>query len=266
MWQKGHSYPPVYILPMVSWLFELDKCHKNPPSGVPKNQRTVQNTRFVSAGCNSPEMPHRKIPPRFGFAEWHAYRSKKVKQLTLVKHMKNITHMQDEENVTELENMDTDLHELFLSQLGDLHNAEKQLTKALPKMAKAAESDELKSAIEQHLHETEEHVARLEQLANTLDEKLPKKTCAAMEGLIKEGTEMVSEQKGKSAIDAAIIASAQKVEHYEIASYGTVRAWAEQMGHEEAVEILQQTLDEENAADEKLTEIAESIANERAQD
>jgi len=179
--------------------------------------------------------------------------------------MKNITQTHDEENITELDNMDTDLHELFLDQLADLHNAEKQLVKALPRMAKAAESEELKSAIEAHLHETEEHVARLERVASSLDEKIAKKTCPAMEGLIEEGAEMVSEQKGKSSIDAAIIAAAQKVEHYEIASYGTMRAWAERMGHDEAVELLQATLDEEMAADEKLTGIAESIANERAQ-
>ena len=160
--------------------------------------------------------------------------------------------------------MDTDLHELFLDQLADLHNAEKQLVKALPKMAKAAEAQELKEAIESHLRETEGHVTRLEQVAESLGEKIDKKTCPAMEGLIQEGTEMVSENKGKTSIDAAIIAAAQKVEHYEIASYGTMRAWAEQMGHDEAVELLQETLDEENAADEKLTSLAESIANEKA--
>ncbi len=160
---------------------------------------------------------------------------------------------------------DNDLHELFLDELSDLYSAEKQLTKALPKMLKAAHSDELKKAIESHLKETEGHVDRLEEIFQALDEKLKRKTCAAMEGLVKEASELLQEQKGKSSLDAAIIAAAQKVEHYEIASYGTVRSWAEQMGHEEAVELLKATLEEESAADQKLTEIAESLANETAE-
>lgn len=163
------------------------------------------------------------------------------------------------------EGMDNDLHELFLDELADLYSAEKQLTKALPKMIKAAESDELKEAIESHLEETEEHVTRLEEIASGLDEKLKRKTCPAMEGLIAEATAWLKEQKGKTSIDAAIIAAAQKVEHYEIASYGTVRTWAEQMGHEEAAKLLQTTLDEEAGADEKLNEVAESLANVRGQ-
>ena len=161
--------------------------------------------------------------------------------------------------------MDTELHELFLDQLADIYNAEQQLTKALPKMAKAAESDELREAIEQHLEETEEHVSRLEQVAESLGESLKKKTCRAMKGLIEEGEDIVSEQKNSSALDAGIIAAAQKVEHYELATYGTLATWAEQMGHDEAVKLLRQTEDEEAAADEKLTEVAESIANQRAQ-
>jgi ferritin-like metal-binding protein YciE len=160
---------------------------------------------------------------------------------------------------------DNNLHELFLDELSDLYSAEKQLTKALPKMLKAAHSDELKKAIESHLKETEGHVDRLEEIFQALDEKLKRKTCAAMEGLVKEASELLQEQKGKSSLDAAIIAAAQKVEHYEIASYGTVRSWAEQMGHEEAVELLKATLEEESAADQKLTEIAESLANETAE-
>jgi ferritin-like metal-binding protein YciE len=161
--------------------------------------------------------------------------------------------------------MDNDLHELFLDELADLYSAEQQLTKALPKMAKAAQSDELREALQQHLEETEEHLSRLEQVAESLDETLKKKTCKAMKGLIEEGDEIVKEQKDSSALDAGIIAACQKVEHYEIASYGTVCAWAEQMGHDEALKLLRQTEDEEAAADEKLTEIAETIANERAQ-
>lgn len=160
--------------------------------------------------------------------------------------------------------MDNDLHELFLDELSDLHSAEKQLTKALPKMFKAAQSDELKSAIESHLEETEGHVDRLEKVFQSLDEKLKRKTCAAMEGLVEEASELLQEQKGKSSLDAAVIAAAQKVEHYEIASYGTVHAWALQMGHEEAAGLLKATLEEESAADEKLSEIAESLANETA--
>jgi len=162
------------------------------------------------------------------------------------------------------EAMDNDLHELFLNELSDLHSAEKQLTKALPKMLKATQSDELKAAIKSHLAETEDHVGRLEKIFQFLEEKLKKKTCAAMEGLVKEASELLQEQKGKSSLDAAIIAAAQKVEHYEIASYGTVLAWARQMGHEKAVDLLEATLEEEGAADERLTEIAESLANEKA--
>jgi len=161
--------------------------------------------------------------------------------------------------------MDTDLHKLFLDELADIYSAEQQLTKALPKMAKAAESDELREALEEHLEETEEHLSRLEQVFESLDETLKKKTCKAMKGLLEEGDEILKEQKDSSALDAGIIAACQKVEHYEIASYGTVCAWAEQMGHDEALKLLRQTEEEESAADEKLTEIAETIANERAQ-
>ena len=171
----------------------------------------------------------------------------------------------NEDTESENQGMDNDLHELFLDELADLYSAEQQLTKALPKMAKAAESDELREALEQHLEETEEHLSRLEQVAESLDETLKKKTCKAMKGLIEEGDDIVKEQKNSSALDAGIIAACQKVEHYEIASYGTLCAWAEQMGHDEALKLLRQTEEEESAADEKLTEIAENIANERAQ-
>jgi ferritin-like metal-binding protein YciE len=128
-------------------------------------------------------------------------------------------------------------------------------------MAKAAQSDELREAIESHLQETEGHVDRLKEVFQSVDAKPKSKTCQAMKGLLEEGSELLQELKGKSSIDAGIIAAAQKVEHYEIASYGTVRAWAEQMGHEEAVRLLEETLGEERAADEKLTEVAESVAN-----
>ena len=169
------------------------------------------------------------------------------------------------ESESESGGMDTDLHRLFLDQLADMYNAEQQLTKALPKMAKAAESDELREAIESHLEETEEHVARLEQVAESLEVTLKRKTCPAMKGIIEECEELIKEHKGSSAIDAAIIAGAQKVEHYEIGTYGTLATWAEHMSHDEAADLLRRTEDEESAADEKLTEIAENIANQRAQ-
>lgn len=158
---------------------------------------------------------------------------------------------------------DNNLHELFLDELADLYSAEQQLTKALPKMIKAAQSKELKAALEAHLKETEGQVERLEQAFRSLGEKPGKKTCAAMKGLIEEASELLEEQKGKSSIDAAIIAAAQKVEHYEIASYGTVRNWAMEMDHDESVTLLGETLEEEKAADDKLSEIAQG-ANQQA--
>lgn len=175
--------------------------------------------------------------------------------------MKNMTQTEDQNTETE----DTELHELFLDELADILSAERQLTKVLPKMAKAAESDELTAAFESHLAETENHITRLEQVFASLDEPVKSKECKAMKGLLEEGKELMAEMKDSSALDAALIAAAQKVEHYEIASYGTVKAWAEKLGHEEAVELIQATLAEEKAADEKLTAIAESSANEAAE-
>lgn len=160
--------------------------------------------------------------------------------------------------------MNNDLHELLLSELADLLSAETQLTKALPKMAKAAQSEELAEAFRSHLAETENHVERLNEVFSSLNEKPKRKTCQAMKGLVEEGSEMIEELEGSSASDAGLIAAAQKVEHYEIASYGTVRAWAEQMGHSEAVRLLEETLEEEKAADAKLNEIAESSANKQS--
>lgn len=161
--------------------------------------------------------------------------------------------------------MNNDLHELFLDELADVLSAEQQLTKALPKMAKAAESEELRQAFEDHLAETQDHISRLEEVAEGLGEKLKRKTCAAMKGLIEEAQDLMKEEKDSSALDAALIAAAQKVEHYEIASYGTLCAWAKQMGHQDALETLAETLEEEKAADEKLTTIAESEANTKAE-
>lgn len=162
---------------------------------------------------------------------------------------------------TESESSENELHELFLDELADIYNGEQQLTKALPKMAKAAQSDELREAFESHLQETENQISRLEQVAETLGESIKRKTCKGMKGLIEEGSEMMQEKKGSAAIDAILIGSAQKVEHYEIASYGTLCAWAKLMNHNDALELLHETLEEEKATDEKLTTIAENVAN-----
>lgn len=173
--------------------------------------------------------------------------------------MKNMTNPTEDRNT---EAMDTELHELFLHELADILNAERQLIKALPKMAEAAASGELTAAFESHLAETENQITRLEQVFASLDAPVKSRECKAMKGLIEEGKDLMKEMKDSSALDAALIASAQKVEHYEIASYGTVCAWAETMGHDEAVELLTATLDEEKAADETLSAIAKNTANE----
>jgi ferritin-like metal-binding protein YciE len=160
---------------------------------------------------------------------------------------------------------DNDLRKLFIDELADVYNAENQLIKALPKMAKAAESEELREAFQSHLEETEGHATRLGEIVKLLDESLKRKTCPAMKGLIEEAQDLMKEEKDSSALDAALIAAAQKVEHYEIASYGTLCAWAKQLGERGAVEILEKTLEEEKAADDKLTSIGESTANQKAQ-
>jgi ferritin-like metal-binding protein YciE len=161
--------------------------------------------------------------------------------------------------------MSNALHKLFLDELADIYNAEQQLTKALPKLAKTVKNDELREAFEHHLEETENHIARLDQVFESLGESMKRKKCKGMEGLIEEGEEVISEQKNSNALDAGLIISAQKVEHYEIAAYGSLCSWAEQMGHNDALELLRQTLEEEKAADEKLTEVAETIANTQAE-
>ena len=150
-----------------------------------------------------------------------------------------------------------ELRETFVQELKDIYDAEKQLVKALPKIARAAEHEELKAAFESHLEETEEHVRRLEEVFKAMDEPVKGKKCKAMQGLIEEGADLIDEEEG----DAALICAAQKVEHYEIASYGSLEAWARLLGEEEAAGLLEQTLDEEKAADEKLTEIAETAIN-----
>jgi ferritin-like metal-binding protein YciE len=156
------------------------------------------------------------------------------------------------------------LNDLFLHELKDLHNAEKQLTKALPKMAKAATSDDLRQAFEGHLHETEEHITRLEKIMTDFELPLRGHKCKAMEGLIEEGKEILEEEMEDDVRDAALICAAQRVEHYEIAGYGCARTFAEMLGHHDAQRLLQQTLDEEKATDEKLTHIAMQHVNAEA--
>jgi len=149
--------------------------------------------------------------------------------------------------------------------LKDLYNAETQLTKALPKMAKASSSSELRQAFEEHLRQTSEHVSRLEQIFEMIEEKATGKKCLGMEGLVKEGADTMQEDYEGAVMDAAIIGAAQKVEHYEISSYGTVRELAELLGEDEHVPLLEQTLEEEKQTDEKLTQLAEDI-NSQAQE
>ena len=151
------------------------------------------------------------------------------------------------------------LQELYVEQLRDLYSAENQLIKALPKMAKAAQSSTLREGFEHHLEQTRGHVDRLEQIFTAMDESPKGRKCAGMEGLVEEGEEVIKEQSSSDALDAGLIASAQRVEHYEIAAYGTVRTFAGLLGDEEAVNLLQQTLDEEKETDEKLTELSKSV-------
>ena len=156
------------------------------------------------------------------------------------------------------------LRELFIEELRDIYDAEKQLTKALPKMAKAAENDELRAAFEEHLEITRAQVDRLEEVFKVVGETARGKTCEGMKGLIEEGKEAMDELEGV-VLDAALIASAQKVEHYEIATYGTLATFAEVLGLDEAKDLLGQTLDEEKEADEKLTQVAMQINPEAEQ-
>lgn len=156
------------------------------------------------------------------------------------------------------------LHDLFVEQLSDVLNAEQQLTKALPKMAKAASTKELRQAFEMHLEQTEQQIERLEQIFEQLGEKPQKKTCKGMQGLIEEGQEVMKEEGSAAAKDAGLIAAAQKVEHYEIATYGTLRTYAREMGHTKEADMLQQTLDEESQTNEKLTKLAVQHINVKA--
>jgi len=156
------------------------------------------------------------------------------------------------------------LHDAFLDELRDLYDAEKQLTKALPKMAKAAHSPDLRSAFEDHLEETKGHVERLEEVFESLDQKAKGKHCDGIAGIIEEGKTVMDEDMDEATMDARLIAAGQRAEHYEMAAYGTVVAWARDMGHADAERLLQETLDEEKAADEKLTSLAEGGINQQA--
>jgi len=157
------------------------------------------------------------------------------------------------------------LDELFHDTLKDIYYAEKKILTALPKMAKAAQNDDLRAAFEKHKTQTEGQIDRLEQVFDLIEEKPQGKKCAAIEGILDEGQEIIKEYKGSPALDAGLISAAQSVEHYEIARYGTLRTWAEELGLKEAKELLQETLDQEEATDQALTELAESAVNQEAQ-
>jgi ferritin-like metal-binding protein YciE len=159
----------------------------------------------------------------------------------------------------------TSLDDLYVDLLKDLYSAENQLIKALPKMAKTAGASDLRRAFEEHLTQTKRQAERIERIFAEREDGSPRgKKCVGMEGLVEEGKEIMQENAEEMVMDAGLIAAAQKVEHYEIASYGTARAWAQQMGYDRDAELLQQTLDEESMANEKLTQIAESHVNMQA--
>jgi ferritin-like metal-binding protein YciE len=159
---------------------------------------------------------------------------------------------------------DKNLEDLFLDGLKDIYYAEKKIAKSLPKMAKAAASDEVAAAFDKHLGETEGQIDRLEKVFDLLGKAARGKTCPAIDGILEEGTEIIDEYKGTSAIDAGLVAAAQAVEHYEIARYGTLCAWAEQLGMAKAVDLLKATLAEEEKTDEALSSLGEGGVNERA--
>ena len=158
-----------------------------------------------------------------------------------------------------------DLSELFHDTLKDIYFAEKKILAALPKMAKAAQSDELRAAFEKHHGETEEQVERLEQVFAEIGAKPQGKTCDAIMGILEEGKSIMEDYKGAPALDAGLIAAAQAVEHYEIARYGTLRTWADELGYSKSVKLLQETLDQEESTDEALTELATSSVNVHAE-
>ena len=153
------------------------------------------------------------------------------------------------------------LKDLFVEELRDLYSAENQILKALPKMAKTASSPELQAAFNEHLEQTKGHVDRLEKVFRALDESPRGKTCKAMEGIVEEGSELMKEDAEPEVLDAALIAAAQRVEHYEMSGYGAARTMAEILGQQEAAELLEETLDEEGETDKKLTKLATSLIN-----
>jgi ferritin-like metal-binding protein YciE len=156
------------------------------------------------------------------------------------------------------------MEDLFVDELRDLYDAEKQILKALPKMTKAASSTQLKAAFEEHLTVTRGQVERLERIFSQMDEKPGGKKCTGMKGLLEEGEELIGEGDSSALLDAGLIGAAQKVEHYEMAGYGTARTFANLLGHTEAARLLEQTLEEEKETDQKLTELAQSTINEEA--
>ncbi|WP_411034210.1 ferritin-like domain-containing protein [Shinella sp. BYT-45] len=157
------------------------------------------------------------------------------------------------------------LNDLFYDTLKDIYYAERQIVKALPKMARAAQAPELKQAFEKHKEETEGHIERLQQVFEAIGKRAQGKTCEAIQGILAEGEEIIEEFKGTNALDAGLISSAQAVEHYEITRYGTLKAWANQLGHRDAARLLETTLKEEAKTDETLTTLAESAVNAAAQ-
>jgi ferritin-like metal-binding protein YciE len=156
------------------------------------------------------------------------------------------------------------LESLFLDGLKDIYYAEKKILKALPKLAKAAQSEKIGAAFEKHLKETEDQVDRLEQVFDMLGKPARGKTCPAIDGIIEEGEEILDEYKGSAALDAGLVSAAQAVEHYEITRYGTLKRWAQELGLKDAVKLLDQTLDEEGKTDKALTGLADSFANDKA--
>ena len=160
---------------------------------------------------------------------------------------------------------DKKLDDLFLDTLKDIYFAEKKILTALPKMAKAAQSEDLKAAFQKHQGETEEHVARLEKVFKALGQTAKGKTCDAILGIIEEGKEIMEEYDGAPALDAGLLAAAQAVEHYEISRYGTLKTWAEELGHDDVAKLLGATLAEERKTNDALTELAESEVNQHAQ-
>ena len=157
------------------------------------------------------------------------------------------------------------LHDLFHDTLKDIYFAEKKILSTLPKMAKAANSDDLRAAFEKHHSETEKQIERLEQVFAEIDESPKGKSCAAILGIVEEGQEIMKEYKGTAALDAGLLAAAQAVEHYEISRYGTLKTWAGELGLQKSVKLLGQTLQEEKATDEALSELAETAVNQEAQ-